>query len=64
MTGLWPILSTPWLHIRQEMPAYPSSQWDIKDGADLEAALQEEETTVILDGCGRLVKAESERWKS
>jgi hypothetical protein len=37
-----------------------SSQEDSKDEAGVEAVYQEEETTTVPDGCGRLAKAESE----
>jgi hypothetical protein len=45
------------------MPAYPHSQWSSRDEAGEETAYQEEKTATILDGYGRLVEAESERWE-
>jgi hypothetical protein len=50
-------------HIWQETLAYPISQGNSRDEADVEEAHQSEETTAILDERERLAEAESELWK-
>jgi hypothetical protein len=52
MTRPWPILSPD-----------PSSQGGSVDEGSVEAVHCEEEIIAIINGCKRLAKAESERWK-
>ncbi len=64
LTGLWPILGK---HVQVQLTLYgkrchptQAPRGGSRDEAGWEAAHKEEESTAILDRCGRLAEAESE----
>jgi hypothetical protein len=69
LTGLWPMSSTV-VHRHGECAPPPPPYWEgdypiqappsAAGKASFEATHKEEETTAILDRCGRLANAESE----